>query len=263
MSPKVTVITITYNAERFLKSTIESVVNQSCKDFEYLVIDGDSKDGTRDIICQYSNCHYASYEDAMHRKGEVNGLIHWISEPDKGLYDAMNKGIHLAKGDFVWFINAGDKIFDDETMQTVVNVIDRDSDCDVVYGQSIIIDEGGNVKGERHKIAPANLCKKSLLNGLVVCHQSILVRREIAPDYDLQYCISSDYDWVCNVLGESRRNSYIDDYISCFMTDGLSSKHRKKAWWERYLIMKKHFGFLATFWAHVKIVVKYPLSRKY
>jgi glycosyltransferase involved in cell wall biosynthesis len=261
MKPKVSVITITFNAGHFLQKTIESIINQSNKNFEYLIIDGGSKDNTLDIIQQYENEYFASMEEAQKREDTISNKILWISEPDKGLYDAMNKGLHLAHGDFVWFINAGDKIYDDTTMQTVVDTIDNNSFCDVVYGQSIIIDEEDNIRGERHKIAPKNLTKKSLLNGLVVCHQSILVRKNIAPDYDIKYRISADYDWVCKVLTKSRQNCYIDKYISRFMIAGVSAQQRKKSWLERYDSMKKHFGFPATCWAHLKIITKYLFSK--
>lgn len=262
MKPKVSVITITYNAGRFLKNTIESIINQTNKEFEYLIIDGGSKDDTTNIICQYDNLHFSSFEEAQQRKAACTDKILWISEADKGLYDAMNKGLHLAKGDFVWFINAGDKIYDKTTMQEIIDTIDANPDGDVIYGQSIIIDEDENVRGERHKIAPKVLTKKSLLNGLVVCHQSILVRKDIAADYDTQYRISADYDWVCKALSVSRKNCYIDNYISRFMIAGVSAQQRKKSWLERYHIMKKHFGFPATCWAHLKIIAKYPFSSK-
>lgn len=261
MNPKVSVITITYNAERFLKNTIESIISQSNKEFEYLIVDGGSKDGTPDIIRQYANTHYSSFAEAEAREPELCPQICWISEPDKGLYDAMNKGLCLAKGDFVWFINAGDKIFDEDTLQAVVDTISQNPSCDVVYGQTIIIDEEENICGERHKIAPKNLTYKSLLNGLVVCHQSILVRNDIAPEYDIQYRISADYDWVCKVLAKSRQNCYIDNYLSRFMIAGVSTQQRKKSWMERYCIMRKHFGLPATLWAHLKIMAKYPFVK--
>lgn len=262
MNPKVSVITITYNAERFLRNTIESVVNQSNKNFEYLIIDGNSKDSTTTIIQQYDNCNYGSFDAAMQRGDESIGKVIWISEPDKGLYDAMNKGLHLAKGDFVWFINAGDKIYDQNTMQVVVETIVNNPECDVIYGQSIIIDEAEKIVGERHKIAPQNLTKKSLLHGLVVCHQSILVRKAIAPNYDLQFRIAADYDWVCKVVSTSRKNCYIDDYISRFMVAGISSQQYKKSWQERFVIMRSHFGLIPTLWAHIKIGMMYLLKKR-
>ena len=246
---KLSIITITFNAERFLPKTIQSVVTQLYPNVEYIIVDGKSTDGTVGII--------NDFEEQIRAKGID---FKWISEPDKGLYDAMNKGLQMATGDFVWFINAGDEIFDAVTAQIVANAA-TDS-VDVVYGQTLIIDPNGAPCGERHKIAPKNLQLNSLLNGLVVCHQSIVVRKNIAPKYDLQYRYSADYDWVCGVLKQSRRNVYIDGYLSKFMQSGISAKNRKASWGERYRIMRSHFGLPRTLWAHLTIVLKYPFSKQ-
>ena len=141
---KLSIITITFNAERFLPKTIQSVVAQSYPNVEYIIVDGKSTDGTVGII--------NDFEEQIRAKGID---FKWISEPDKGLYDAMNKGLQMATGDFVWFINAGDEIFDAGTAQIVANAA-TDS-VDVVYGQTLIIDPNGTPCGERHKIAPKNL----------------------------------------------------------------------------------------------------------
>ena len=186
---KISVITITFNAEQFLKETMQSVLKQTYTDIEYIIVDGKSTDGTVEII--------KSFEAEMKAKSID---FRWISEPDKGLYDAMNKGLRMATGDFVWFINAGDQIYDSTIAQKVADAIAANEHADVVYGQTLIIDQNGTPCSERHKIAPKNLQFKSLLNGLVVCHQSIVVRRSIAPNYNLQYRYSADYDWVCGVL---------------------------------------------------------------
>ncbi len=176
----------------------------------------------------------------------------------------MNKAIGFAKGEFVWFINAGDKVFSLDTLQMVVDAIDQNPDTDVVYGQTVIIGENDEVLGERHRIAPANLSKKSLLDGLVVCHQSVIVRRSIAPQYDLGYKLTADYDWMCRVLDASRKNVYIDDYLSKFQTAGLSSQRRKQSLKERFVIMKRHFGLFPTLWSHLCILLKYPfVTRKH
>lgn len=254
---KVTVVTVTYNAEKALPKTMLSVLNQSCHDFEYLIIDGSSTDDTLSIVKDFeSRVSQGEY-------GIASEQYRWISEPDHGLYDAMNKAIDLAKGDFVWFINAGDKIYSSRTLQQVVDAIEQNPDADVVYGQTIIIGQEDEVLGERHRIAPTNLTKKSLLDGLVVCHQSVIVRRSIAPQYDLGYKLTADYDWMCRVLDASRKNVYIDDYLSKFQTAGLSSQRRKQSLKERFVIMKRHFGLLPTLWSHVRILVKYPfVTRK-
>lgn len=248
-SPLFSVITVTFNAAHLLEKTMESVLGQRFRDFEYILIDGASKDDTVQIIKK---------QEARHPDVEVK----WVSEPDKGLYDAMNKGLKMACGRFVWFMNAGDKVFDLDTFALLAEAYAAHPDAEVLYGQSLIIDENDRPLGERHKIAPKVLTKKSLLNGLVVCHQSILASRSIAPLYDTRYRISADYDWTCKVLEKSRANVYVDQYISRFMTSGLSNTHRKKSWAERYRIMRRHFGLGATLWAHMKIVAKYPFSKK-
>lgn len=254
MNPKISIITITYNAERFLPKTIDSILAQTCHDFEYIIVDGKSKDATVEII--------RDYEQRI-QNSESSFSLCWVSEPDRGLYDAMNKGMRMATGDFVWFMNAGDKIYDENTVACILESLKTNPDSDVIYGQSLIIDENDRPLGERHKIAPKVLTRKSLLNGLVVCHQSILVRKSIAPEYDLSYKISADYDWTCKVLAVSKKNLYIDNYLSRFMTSGVSDVHRKKSWAERYEIMKKHFGLCATLWAHFKIIVRYPFTVKH
>lgn len=248
---KISVITITFNAEQFLEETMRSVLKQIYTDIEYIIVDGKSTDGTVGII--------KSFEAEMRAKSIE---FRWISEPDRGLYDAMNKGLRMATGDFVWFVNAGDQIFDSTIAQKVADAIAVNEQADVVYGQTLIIDQNGIPCGERHKIAPKNLQFKSLLNGLVVCHQSILVRRSIAPNYNLQYRYSADYDWVCGVLEQSRCNVYVDGYLSKFMISGISAKNRKASWLERYRIMRRHFGLIRTLAAHFVIVLKYPFSRQ-
>ena len=248
---KLTVITITFNAERFLRKTIQNVLAQTYLNMEYIIVDGKSTDGTVGII---KEC-----EEEFSAKGID---LKWISEPDKGLYDAMNKGLRMATGDFVWFINAGDKIYDNTTAQRVADALADNAGADVVYGQTLIIDQNDEPCGERHKIAPNNLELKHMLNGLVVCHQSIVVRKEIAPIYDLRYRYSADYDWVCGVLEQSRKNIYIDGYLSKFMQSGISAKNRKASWIERYKIMCHHFGIVRTLLAHIAIVIKYPFSRQ-
>ena len=255
---RVSIITVTYQAESTLEKTLLSVLGQSCHDYEILILDGASKDRTVEIIRQF---------EGRVRAGEFGiapAQFRWQSEPDKGLYDAMNKGLELAQGDYVWFINAGDKIYDPTTLQQVVDAVEAAPDADVVYGQALIIDEEDRPLGERHRIAPPDLHKKSLLDGLVVCHQSILTRRSLSPRYDLQYRLSADYDWVCRVLDRSQRNLYLDTYLSRFMSAGLSSQKRKESLKERFVIMRRHFGLLPTLWSHLRILLKYPfVTRKH
>lgn len=243
----ISIITITYNAAKWLERTMNSVLAQSCKDYEYIIVDGGSKDGTVDIIKRL--------------EPEFEGRLHWKSEPDKGLYDAMNRGIARAKGDFVWFINAGDEIYAPETLAHVVAT--ATDDTDIVYGKACIVNAEGIKVSEHHKPTPPDLQRKHLLNGLVVCHQAILVRRMMAKPYDLRYRICADYNWVIEAVTASRKNAYLDEYVCKFLTEGVSQKQRKRAWKERFHIMRAHFGILPTLWAHFLIALKYPFSIKY
>jgi len=110
LRPTFSIITVTYNAERWLERTILSVLSQSYPNIEFIIVDGASKDGTVDIIKQYEP-----------------GIASWVSEPDKGLYDAMNKGLRMATGDYVWFINAGDTLYTSDTLQSIVASLEKES----------------------------------------------------------------------------------------------------------------------------------------
>ena len=243
----ISIITITFNAERWLERTMQSVLAQTCTDYEYIIVDGASKDRTLDIVKRLEPL--------------FEGRLSWNSEPDKGLYDAMNKGIARAKGDFLWFMNAGDELYSPETLAHIVAVTQMDTD--IGYGKACIVNAEGQKVSEHHKLTPSNLKREHFLNGLVVSHQAILVRRTIAGNYNTTYRISADYDWVIRAVTTSRKNAYLDEYICKFLTEGVSKKQRKRSWIERFHIMRTHFGLLRTLWAHFLIVLKYPFSIKY
>ncbi|MDR1458687.1 MAG: glycosyltransferase [Bacteroidales bacterium] len=238
--PLISIITVVYNSERYIGKTIESIRKQTSRDFEYIIIDGNSTDETLNIISKYKN-----YVDKL------------ISEPDKGLYDAMNKGLHYAVGKYVWFINSGDRIFSVNTVEKIENLYKRYSHADVFYGQTQLIDEQDKVTGMRRKVAPEYLTAKSLTMGLVVCHQSILVKREIAPQYDLSYKIAADYEWVLASLEKSKEIVNTHLVLSKFLENGFSSHNVKHALKDRLLIMLKHYGFFTTLCAHIRITIQY------
>jgi glycosyltransferase involved in cell wall biosynthesis len=244
---KVSIITITYNAAQWLERTMRSVLAQTNTDYEYIIVDGASTDGTIDIINRF--------------EPQFNSRLSWQSEPDKGLYDAMNKGIARAKGDFLWFVNAGDEIYAPDTLANIVAATSED--IDIVYGKACIVNAAGHKVSEHHKTTPPNLQLVHLLNGLVVSHQAIIVRRSISKHYDTKYRISADYDWVIKCVRDSRQNVYIDDYLCKFLIGGVSRTQRQRAWKERFLIMRAHFGLWHTLWAHFLIALKYPFSIKY
>jgi len=238
-NPIFSIVTVTYNASQFLERTIQSVITQSYPSVEYIVIDGNSTDGTQDII--------RKYEDR---------IAYWISEPDKNLYDAMNKGLAKATGDYVWFINAGDEIYlPDVIFQMLLQL--KGKFPDIIYGETEIISVDGKTLGMRRLQAPDKLIWKSFGMGMLVCHQSFIVRREIAPVFDIQYLYSSDFDWCirCMQVTNSIVNSHL--ILSKFMDGGISDKKRKCSLKERYRIMCKYYGKFPTQLRHIWFAIRF------
>ena len=238
---KLSIITITYNAEQFLERTIQSILAQTDQDFEYIIVDGKSKDGTLLIASTYKN--------------RVNQLI---SEPDKGLYDAMNKGLKLAKGDFVWFMNAGDEINDKETVSRIVNVARESLPVpDVLYGDTFFVNNEGEIQGLRSEITPHRLPKnlkwQDMKLGMLVCHQSFIVRKSIAPLY-MENNLSADVDWEIECLKRAKEVQYLDFVVAKYLTGGVSNQQLKRSLLDRYEVLKKHFGVFGAMIAHVQIL---------
>jgi glycosyltransferase involved in cell wall biosynthesis len=241
MSVKISIITVVYNGEKFLEETIKSVVAQEYNNYEYIIVDGKSTDGTLDIIKKYEN-----------------NISKWISEPDNGLYHAMNKSLGLASGEYLLFLNAGDKL---DNPNVLSNIFEKKPEADIIYSDTMVIDQEGKQQGLLSKLthnnAPKNLCWKSMQQGMVVCHQSFMVKKDIATPFDLSYSLSSDIDWVIKCLKKSQSNYYSETIISNFMSGGLSKKHLKKAMKERYHILKKHFGFFLNLYNHFFMVLRF------
>ena len=245
MQPVFSIITITYNASRWLEKTILSVLSQSYPGIEYIIIDGKSTDGTVDIIRQYET-----------------GLSFWISEPDVGLYDAMNKGLQHATGDYVWFMNAGDTFYTANTIQKVADLISRKKVLpDVIYGETAIVGEDGKHIGMRRLKAPERLNWKSFRMGMLVCHQSFVAKRKIVPSYDLQYKYSADYDWCIRCLKDASavRNSRL--VLANFLEGGMSESQRKASLKERYAIMCKYYGKFTTILLHGWFAVRFYTTK--
>lgn len=243
--PVFSIITITYNAVHWLERTISSIVDQSYPNIEYILIDGGSTDGTVDIIER----HHSDFAC-------------WISEPDKGLYDAMNKGLKRATGDYVWFINAGDTLCGSDCIQRIVSSLQNRSILpDIIYGETMIVDENGQSLGLRRLKAPEVLTWKSFKMGMLVCHQSFIVKRELAPFYDLQYRYSADFDWCIRCMKKAVTFHNTHEVISDFLEGGTSSIQRKASLKERYRIMCKYYGKISTSLWHLWFAVRFYFSK--
>lgn len=200
---KVTVITVCFNAAATLAETIESVVGQTYDNIEYIIIDGGSTDGSLDIINRYAS-----------------RISYWISEPDKGIYDAMNKGIAHSHGDYILFLNSGDLFFNNEVITEVMDkVADSPVRPDVIYGETI-----GN-KGHG-KYMHLTISPKPFTNNLGCCHQSILTSGEIMRrhKFDTRYKLMADFAYM-RELYQDKRNVFmhVKRYISIYDYTGVSS----------------------------------------
>jgi len=236
--PKVSIITVTYNAEQFIERCILNISGQTYLNIEHIIVDGNSTDRTLSII--------------KRMKGSISGFI---SEDDSGLYDAMNKGIKIATGDYLWFINADDQIFSDNTLENVVN--QNPENQDIYFGETMIVDAKGNEIGMRRHATPEVLTYKTLKKGMKVSHQSILVKREIAELYDLKYRFSADYDWVVKALKTSETICNTHLVLSKFNDEGLTKQNMKTGLKERFAIMTKHYGFISTVLHHIPIAFRF------
>lgn len=236
---KISIITVAFNAEKFIERTLKSVVEQTYPHIEYIIVDGKSKDSTLQIVDRY--------------KDRISILI---SEPDKSLYDAMNKGIKAATGDYLWFMNAGDRIYSNDTLE---NIMQQCSGEDFLYGDYTMIDEEGNTfKGHKDPPSDKKISAKSFINGMVICHQSMMAKRSIAELYDFQqWRISADIDWCIRTLKNARTFKYTHTYWCWFLTGGVSDQGRFKSNKERYKIAQKHFGWFAATWAQFKAGLRF------
>ena len=234
-NPKISIITIVFNDVAHLESTILSVINQDYANIDYVIIDGGSKDGSVDLIKKYNS-----------------KISYWSSEPDKGIYDAMNKGIKAAKGDYIWFLNSGDKIYTDHLISAIFLNIKNELP-DVIYGETMIIAEDGSEIGLRRLKAPEHLTWKSLTDGMVVCHQSFIASRKITPKYNLNYKIASDYDWMLKTLRAANSIYNSHQIISGFLDGGTSKKNIRASLKERFKIMSENYGFIPTLFQHIFI----------
>jgi len=229
-SPKISVITVVFNGEDHIGRTIASVVGQTYDQIEYIIVDGKSTDNTLEVI--------AGYE----------GVDLLVSEPDRGLYDAMNKGMLAATGDYVWFLNSGDQIYSRDTVEKMVS--EMEGMPDVIYGGTMIIDNDQNEIGDRRLKPPRELSWKSFRQGMVVCHQSLIVKREMAPVYDLEYRLSSDFDWAIKALKDASRIHNSNLILSRFLEGGLTEHNIRAGLKERFAIMRHFYGLIPTVLRH-------------
>ena len=239
---KFSIITVVFNGEQLLPGTVESVRQQTHSDIEYWVIDGSSRDGTGALIEKYA--------------AEMPNL-RWISERDRGLYDAMNKGLRLATGDFVQFLNCGDHLHRPDTIEKLAALADPTTD--VIYGETLLVNDLREPAGTMSELStrslPEKLTWRSYLGGMLVVHQSFIPRRAIAPQY-IADNLCADYDWCIEILKKSRKNTRFSGIITDYLMGGMSKQRHRQSLRDRFSVMRRHFGLPATVAAHGWILLR-------
>lgn len=245
MASLLTIITITYNAGSFLERTLLSVERAfemvaDKTSLDYIIVDGGSTDETLSIASRY---------------GRIISKLD--SEPDRGLYDAMNKGLARATGKYVWFLNAGDEIADDQVLSRLIPHLLHDAG--VLYSDALFIRPDGRVVGLRSEHTPHSLPKNlhwtDMALGMKVCHQAFIARRDIAPQYDIAN-LSADLDWEITCLKRSLKVQYLDFILCRYLLGGLSVQNHRRSLIDRWRVLRKHFGVFTTLVNHVKIGVR-------
>ncbi len=241
MQPLLSVITVVFNNARDIERTILSVLDQSYPHIEYIVVDGGSTDGTVEIISKYRQ-----------------QIGTFLSEPDQGIYDAMNKGIALAKGDYLLFMNSGDEIYAKDTVEKVFASADN---ADIYYGETEMFDENWHSLGQRRHQAPEEFTWKSFKLGMNISHQAIYVKKNLATAYDLNYRYSADIDWIIRIAKKSSNIVNVHNYVAKYLVGGMSKKKHWASLRERFQIFSKYYGLLPNIFNH--IIIAYNLFSYY
>lgn len=260
--PVITIATVTYNAQATLQRTIDSVSCQTYSHIEHLIVDGCSSDGTFLLVQRYVERN--THEGIPHQ-------IKVLREPDHGLYDAMNKALVNATGDYIVFLNAGDRLHASTTIADIVEKMDwlrgYAHNPAIVYGETDLVDSEGRFLRHRRLQAPEELDWRSFADGMLVCHQSFYVRTDLArkQKYDVRYRFSADYDWCIRLLKRAARrrlpvlntNMILTDYLS----EGMTTRNHRASLVERFRLMAVHYGWATAVIRHLWFVVRAVLKR--
>jgi len=220
--PLISIITVTLNAQDLIEDTITSVIGQTAKNYEYLIVDGGSDDGTTSVIEKYNKF-----------------IDYFCSEDDEGIYDAMNKGIEKSQGEYIFFLNAGDSFFDAQVIEDISLILKRDKP-DILYGQVSCYDK----EYQATQLRGGKLILDDLKKGEGVYHQSVFAKNDLIKHFggfDIKYSLASDFDMLCKFFSSGKKDLYFHCPISNYLIGGASSDFRT-LFAEKAKIIKKHFG---------------------
>ena len=245
---KITYVTITYQAAKVLQRTLDSVLTQDYPEITHLIIDGASTDGTIEIVNAYIERSNAA---------ENGHKVMLMSEPDKGIYDAMNKGLRSLDGDYVCFLNAGDFLPASDIASSINSQLPA-----VLYGDTDIVDGEGRFLHHRRLAPPENLTWKSFRHGMLVCHQAFYARTDfaIATPYNQKYRYSADVDWCIRIMKAAAKENVpllnLHRVVANYTQEGETTLHHRESLIERYKVMESHYGRISTFLMHCWFVVR-------
>jgi len=234
--PKLSIITIVFNNVKDIERTIHSVIRQTYSNIEYIIIDGGSTDGTIDVIKKYDQ-----------------EISKWISEPDNGIYNAMNKGLAISTGDYVLFMNSGDEIYD---ITTVENIFSTTPYADIYYGETEMYNEKWESLGRRRHQVPDKFTWRSFKYGMNISHQAIYIKKALTEPYDEYYKLSADIDWIIKAARKAKIIVNTHQYVAKYLVGGMSKKHHQESLKERFQIFNEYYGFTANLFNHGVIAVK-------
>ncbi len=229
-NPMFSIITVVYNDVKNIEKTIKSVLNQTYKDFEYIIIDGKSDDGTVEKIKKYEK--------------EID---YWVSEKDKGIYDAMNKGARKAKGKYVYFLNCGDIFYSKGVLEEVSQKLGKG--VDLIFGKTLKIYQGYTT------VTPLKI--EDLKFGIMPCHQATFVKTAVLEElgfFNSSFKSAADFDFYCRFYLKGYTHEKMDVFISKFLTGGFSSDKRN-SYPEGVVLIKKHFGFYYGYLYYLKKII--------
>ncbi len=257
----VTYITVTYNAAAVLQRTLDSVLSQDYPHITHIIIDGASTDGTLQMVADY----------VARSNAAANGHdVQLTSEPDRGIYDAMNKGLRSATGDYVCFLNAGDYLPAPTTVSDIVATINSTQRTvlpAVLYGYTNIVDGEGRFLRPRRLQPPDRLTWRSFSHGMLVCHQAFYARTDFAVQtpYDRRYRYSADVDWCIRIMKQADHERVpmlnLHAVVACYTEQGATTRHHRASLRERFAVMRRHYGLLTTVVMHLWFVLRALVRR--
>jgi glycosyltransferase involved in cell wall biosynthesis len=234
--PVLSVITVVYNNVQHIERTMLSVLNQTYPNIEYIVIDGQSADGTLDIINKYKN-----------------RIAKLVSEKDRGIYDAMNKGLTFTNGDYIIFMNSGDEFYAPDTVERVFATAPG---ADIYYGETEMINTNGESLGRRRHKAPEKFNWRGFKQGMSISHQAIYIKVGLLGPFDRRYKLSADIDWIIRAAKKAYSIVNTHMYVAKYLVGGMSKNKHMSSLTERFKIMVRYYGLLPTLFNHVIIAFK-------